>query len=63
MKTGRKPKSKVPTPRRHGGTPPRIIGRISDDDWEVIQQKYRDSGVQTFTEWARAKLMDRKPQR
>lgn len=37
-------------------TPPRSLGRVSDEDWETIQAGARESG-ETFTKWATEVLL------
>mgnify|MGYP001809818626 CR=1 FL=1 len=37
--------------------PPRQLGRISDEDWELLQAAAKVSGAKNFTKWALAVLL------
>ena len=49
---GRKPKP----PGEHYRTTVRQLGRIPDEEWEVIQRAVKLSG-KTLTEWAKSHLL------
>jgi hypothetical protein len=60
-KTKPTPKRMGRPPTRHGVyDPPRVIGRVSDEDWELIKAGaaiHRNNTGESYTEWAVAILL------
>lgn len=52
-----KKRGRPPTERGAGNPHPgRKLGRVSDEDWEIIQAAFAASGEKTFTAWAVKRL-------
>lgn len=54
--TKKKPGAIRGRPPEGGKTPPRQLGRVSEDDWQQLQDAAKASR-KTFTEWAVAILL------
>jgi hypothetical protein len=54
-KRGRPPKA----PGTKYMTKIRFVGRVTDQDWEIVLENYARSGEKTFTAFARERLMKR----
>lgn len=57
MSDKKEKRGRPPTERgAYNPNPPRQLGRVSDEDWETLQEAARSSGKK-FTQWALGVLL------